>query len=106
MSQWHKIDWSKARITPGMQITVHPHTDDQGKKTARSASDLHPWHELDWHSEDAKKEGAAHLHDGKTDHIRLVPEMRQMQVLIDGKVKTVAGLSLHAVWHDKDGNVL
>ena len=93
MSQWHKLRFDKNNIPPiGEEIVIRPHVDGKGKKTLKASHEHHPWHDLDWSKE--ASEGMAHLHDGKVDHIRLHQQARP------------SGVSVHALWHDKDGNVI
>lgn len=106
MSQWHKIKWDTKDIAPGMEIKVFPHEDANGRTAKSTHPHIHPFHEMDWVSDAAKSEGAAHLHDGVTDHVRLVPEVRRVKAKVDDKIVDAASISVHAMWHDKDGNIL
>jgi hypothetical protein len=95
MSQWHKLQWNEKHCDHEVEgIRLTPHTLPDGTKTLKPSHATHPFHELDWHSDDAKSEGAAHLHDGVVHHISVHPAKRPQ------------GISVHALWKDKDGNVI
>ena len=94
MSQWHTLNWQESDLQYAEAIVLHPHVDENGKKTVKTDSKMHPFHELDWSEDHESNKGKAHLHDGVIDHIKLHPAVRPQ------------GISVHARWHDKDGNIV
>jgi hypothetical protein len=91
MAQWHTLHWDEEKIRFLGEIRLHPHTTDEGEKTVKASHDLHEWHKLDWADDGS---GMNHLHDGVVDHVRVLPQARPQ------------GVSVHAIWHDKDGNIV
>ncbi len=98
--QWHKQKWNKDDIAFVGEIKIHPSVDKKtGDKTVKCT---HP-HLLDVAALDFSQQAAvcpetgqqmAHIHDGVVDHIRVLPIARS------------GGVSVHAVYHDKDGKVV
>lgn len=94
MSQWKNIAWKRKDHTYPEAIEIRPHKD--GKGIICSHPHVHNFHELDWDPEHETNGGddKHHLHDGVVDHIKLHPVPRP------------GGLSVHARYHDKEGNLV
>jgi hypothetical protein len=94
MSQWNTVPWKdleEAHKWVG-EIRLDHQKDANGKITITASHDTHDWNSLDW-SQEANKDMANH-HTHEISHIRLLPRSRPQ------------GVSVHAIWHDKDGKIV
>lgn len=85
MSEWHKLHWKEEHCVIG-GIRLKP-----AKGKIQASHDHHDWNGLDWSD---NKSGMLHAHNGTVDHIMVHPEKR------------ASGISVHALWKDKDGNIV
>lgn len=93
MSQWHKVPWKALEEQHRFvgEIRLH-HEKADGKVRIKASHDTFDWNALIWDHDSNKGMANHHTHD--ISHIRVLPVSRPQ------------GVSVHAVWHDKDGTVV
>ena len=94
MSQWHTVPWKELEEAHKWvgEIRLDHEKSTDGKIVIKASHDTHDWNALDWSDESNKGIANHHTHD--IGHIKLLPRSRPQ------------GVSVHAIWHDKQGNVV
>jgi phosphomannomutase len=93
MSQWHTVPWKELEDAHKWVGEIRlDHEKIDGKVVITASHHTFDWNSLDFSAE--RNAGVANHHTHDISHIRLLPVSRPQ------------GVSVHAIWHDRDGNVV